>query len=84
MIIEISLGTMHAVPDRKQMGHRFFGGGLAHRASDGDSGLAPLFPDCRRQRLQRDERVVDGQQASAVGIARQLIFPNHRSDGASA
>ena len=72
MIIEISFGAMHAVLDREQMGHRFFGRGLAHRTGDGDGSLAPNFSDRRRQRLERDQSVVDGKQAGGVGIARQL------------
>ncbi len=63
MIVEISLSAMHAVPDREQMGHRFFGGGLAHRTGDADGSLAPNFSHRRRQRLQRNQSVVDGQQA---------------------
>ncbi len=63
MIIEIALGAVYAVLDGEQVGHRFFGGGLAHRAGDADSSLAPNFSDRCRQRLERGESVVDGEQA---------------------
>ena len=80
MIIEIPFGAMHAVLDREQMGHRFFGGSLAHRTGNGDGRLAPNFSHCRRQRLQRDQSVIDGQQASGAGIARQLPLLDHRGN----
>ena len=63
MIIEIALGAMHAILDREQVGHRLFGSRLAHRTGDADGRLAPHFSDRRRQRLERDESVVDGKQA---------------------
>ncbi len=84
MIIEIPFGAMHAVLDREQMGHRFFRGGLAHRAGDGDGRLAPHFSHCRRQRLQRDQSVIDGKQACGAGIARQLPLLDHRGNRAPA
>src|SRR5208337_1384197 len=37
-----------------------------------------------RQYLERDERVVNREQAGGVGIARQLIFPNHGGNRAPA
>src|ERR1035441_311823 len=80
MIIEIPFGTMHAVLDREQMGHRFFGGGLAHRAGHGDGRLAPHFSHRRRERLQRDQSVIDDKQSGRVGIARQLPLPDHRGN----
>ena len=84
MIVEISLGAMHAVFRGQQMGHRFFGGGLAHRSGDADGRLAPDFSHCRCQRLQRDQGVVDGKQAGWIGISRQLILPHHCGNRAAA
>ena len=87
MIVEISLRPMHAVLDRKQMGHRFFGSGLTHRAGNADGRLAPDFSHRRRQSLERNQSVVDRKQAGGagkIGIARQLILPNHRGNRAPA
>ena len=84
MIIEISLGAMHAVLDGEQMGHRLFGGGLAHRPGDADGSFAPNFSDRRRQRLESNETVVDGKQAGGLGIARQSRFLDNRANRAPA
>src|SRR5208337_5213671 len=84
MIIEISFGAMHTVLDREQVGHRLFGRGLAHGTGDSDGSLAPDFSGRCRQRLERDESVIDSKQAEEVEIVSQLLFFDHRSNCAPA
>jgi hypothetical protein len=62
VIVEIALGAMNAILNRKQVRNGLFGGGLAHRSGDADGRLAPQFSDRGRKGLKGDERVIDRQQ----------------------
>src|SRR5882672_4882322 len=80
MIVEVSLGTVYAMPYGKQVSHCVFGGGLPHRASDADGGFAPQLADGGSERLQGDERVVNGEQARFSGVSGELIFADDGGD----
>ena len=74
MIIEVAFGLEHAEARAKNMRDGFFGRRFPCGAGDADQRLAPDFAHRGGQRLQRNQRIVDGQQAGLIGIAMQLIF----------
>ena len=73
---------MYAIFGRQQMRHRFLGRSLSHRARDPDGGLPPYLSHRRSQRLQRNQRVIDGKQTRGFRIARQLILLHDRRNRA--
>ena len=53
--------STHAETRAQNVGDGFFGRGLPCRTGHADQGLAPELADCRRQRLQRCQRIVNAK-----------------------
>ena len=88
MIIEVAFGFQRSEASRKNMGDGFFGGRLPRRSGDSNQGLAPDSPHCGGERLQRYERVFNGQQPDScrdndatdlcARLPLRLPFPERR------
>ncbi len=67
VIVEVAGGAAHFHGRRKQVGHNFFGGGLAGAAGDCDHIAGPAPPGPGSQPLQSAERIGNNQDGPALG-----------------